>query len=119
MRRRKGFFERYEDDKELTLVGIINCAGCPTLGAPDKILRKVKSLASFRVDTIHLSYCMTALCPFKKKYVAAIKGAYPGMEIVEGSHIARDFSVFQEEVRAVLCSPRQNMTNIIKARQKS
>jgi len=69
LRKRKGFFQRYEGDEDLILVGIINCAGCPTLGAPEKILRKVKSLAAFRIDAIHLSYCVTALCPFKKKYV--------------------------------------------------
>ncbi len=77
MRKRKGFFERYKDDKDLTLVGIINCAGCPTLGAPDKILRKVKSLASFRVDTIHLSYCMTALCPLQEKICRCYKRSIP------------------------------------------
>lgn len=119
MRKRKGFFERYEVDKDLTLVGIVSCAGCPTLGAPDKILRKIKSLASFRVDAIHLSYCMTALCPFKKKYVAAMKEAYPGIEIVEGTHVAPDSSEFQRTVKAVLCSPRENMTDIIKGRSES
>lgn len=115
LRKRKGFFQRYEGDQELILVGIINCAGCPTLGSPEKILRKVKSLAAFRIDAIHLSYCVTALCPFKKKYVDIIKAAHPAIEIVEGTHVPRDFSVFQKDVSAALCAQKGNMTDIIKA----
>lgn len=117
MRKGKGFFERYRDEDAPVLVGIINCAGCPTLGAPEKILRKVKSLAAFQVEAIHLSYCVTALCPFKKKYIAVIKASYPSIDIVEGTHTPRDFSVFQQEVRAGLCSPRGSMTDIIQARR--
>ncbi len=30
MRRRRGFFEPYPQDEPLDLIGIINCAGCPT-----------------------------------------------------------------------------------------
>lgn len=51
MRKRKGFFERYKGDDNLVLVGMINCAGCPTVGAPGKILRKVGSLAAKRKKT--------------------------------------------------------------------
>ena len=40
MRKRKGFFERYLKDEPLDLIGIINCAGCPTLAAPEKIFEK-------------------------------------------------------------------------------
>ncbi len=115
LRKRKGFFQRYESDEDLILVGIINCAGCPTLGAPEKILRKVKSLAAFRIDAIHLSYCVTALCPFKKKYVEIIHSAHPGIEVVEGTHVPRDFSVFQKDVGAALCAQKESMTDIIKA----
>jgi predicted metal-binding protein len=118
MRKKKGFFERYQTDDPLVLVGLISCAGCPTLGASEKILRKVNALAAFKVDAIHLSYCMTALCPFKNKYVSAIKEAYPDIEIVEGTHTPRDFSEFREEVKAALCVPTPNMTEIIKARRE-
>ena len=31
MRKRKGFFERYKEDKNLVLVAIVNFAGCPTV----------------------------------------------------------------------------------------
>lgn len=118
MRKRKGLFERYKGDDNLILVGLINCAGCPTVGAPGKILRKVGSLAAFKVDVIHLSYCMTALCPFKNKYKEVIKEAYPGIELVEGTHVPHDFGLFQKDVREVMCAARENMTDIIKGRKK-
>jgi predicted metal-binding protein len=117
MRKRSGFFERYQNDDDLVLVGIINCAGCPTLGAPQKILRKVNSLVAFRIDAIHFSYCLTALCPFKKKYADAITAMYPGIEIVQGTHLPRDPTQFQDEVREVLCAPRKGMTSIIQSRK--
>ena len=46
MRKRRGFFERYPKDEPLDLVGIINCAGCPTLAAPEKILKRVRAVAT-------------------------------------------------------------------------
>lgn len=117
LRKRRGFFERYRSDDDLVLVGMINCAGCPTLGASDKILRKVNALAAFRIDAIHFSYCITALCPFKKKYADAISATYPDIEIVQGTHSPRDPAIFQEEVRAILCAPRKGMTAIIQGRK--
>ena len=35
LRKRRGFFEQYPKDEPLDLIGIINCAGCPTLNAVD------------------------------------------------------------------------------------
>jgi predicted metal-binding protein len=55
MRKRRGLFERYSKDEPLDLVGIISCAGCPTLIAPEKILRRVRALAEFRLDALHFS----------------------------------------------------------------
>ncbi|WP_353740579.1 CGGC domain-containing protein [Desulfoferrobacter suflitae] len=48
MRKRRDFFEKYSPGEQLDLVGIISCAGCPTLAAPEKILRKVRAIAEFR-----------------------------------------------------------------------
>ena len=56
MRKRRGFFEQYSQDEPLDLIGIINCAGCPTLAAPEKILKKVRALTEFRLDALHLSF---------------------------------------------------------------
>lgn len=58
LRKRKGFFQEYPPDEQLELIGIINCAGCPTVNAHEKILRRVRSIAEFRVDAIHFSFVM-------------------------------------------------------------
>lgn len=121
MRKRKGFFERYQDDEKLDLIGIISCAGCPTLAAPEKILKRVKALAEYKLDALHISYCMTALCPFQKKYQAVIAEAYPDLEIVLGTHIPKDKEQFRKDVRELLCptfSEVQDMNDIIRGRLK-
>jgi len=104
MRERRGFFDRYPADEPLDLVGITACSGCPTLVAPDKILKKVRSLADYDLDALHLAFCMTALCPFKAKYKAAIEKAYPGLTIVEGTHQPpADLGDFKAAVHEMLC----------------
>ena len=117
MRKRRGFFERYQNDEKLDLIGIINCSGCPTLAAPEKILKRVKALADYKLDALHLSYCMTALCPFLNKYQAVIARAYPDLEIVSGTHIPKDKMQFRSDVKELLCptvSVVQDMNDIIK-----
>jgi len=121
MRKRRGFFKSYKDDEKLDLIGIISCAGCPTLAAPEKILKRVKALAEYRLDVLHISYCMTALCPFLKKYQAVIAKAYPGLEIVLGTHIPKDKDQFRKDVRELLCptfSEVQDMNDVIRGRLK-
>lgn len=117
MRKRKGFFERYAPEKALHLIGIINCAGCPTLAAPEKILKRVSALAGYRLDALHFSNCMTALCPFMTKYQKVINGAYPGLEIVLGTHQPKDKDEFRRGVNELLCPSihkRQDMNDMIK-----
>jgi predicted metal-binding protein len=121
MRKRRGFFDRYPGDQSLDLIGIINCAGCPTLAAPEKILRKVGSLAEFRIDALHLSFCLTAVCPFVQKYVEVIKKAYPDLEIVMGTHQPVDKYDFKKGIKELLCqtlSPPQTMTDMIRGNLK-
>jgi predicted metal-binding protein len=121
MRKRRGFFERYQNEKKLDLIGIINCAGCPTLAAPEKILKRVKALAEYKLDALHFSYCMTALCPFLKKYQTVITKVYPELEIVLGTHISKDKKQFQSDVKELLCpsdSDVQDMNDIIKGTLK-
>ena len=78
-------FEQYKDT-EISLAGITTCAGCPTIYAPEKILRKIKPLVELnKVDKIHLSSCMTKLCPFVKKFTKVINEAYPEIEVFEGT----------------------------------
>ncbi len=121
MRKRRGFFERYKDEEKLDLIGIINCSGCPTLAAPEKILKRVKALAEYRLDALHFSYCMTALCPFLKKYQSVIKKAYPDLVIILGTHIPKDKKQFQIDVKELLCPTAydpQDMNDIIKGTLK-
>jgi predicted metal-binding protein len=103
MRKRKGLFDRYANDAALELIGIISCAGCPTLAAPEKIMKRVDALAAFKVDALHFSYCMTALCPFVEKYAKIIREKYPDLQIVMGTHKPVDKNEFRRGVRELLC----------------
>jgi predicted metal-binding protein len=66
MRQHRGFFERYPKDEPLDLIGIINCAGCPTIAALEKILRKARAVASGRKDARRLSLVEVPLAPLIK-----------------------------------------------------
>lgn len=103
MRKRRGCFSRYPYDEPLDLIGLASCPGCPTLAAPDKIMRRVRSLAEYRLDALHLSYCMTALCPFLSRYEKAIRRTYPDLAIVHGTHQPLDVKEFRRGVHEVLC----------------
>jgi predicted metal-binding protein len=116
LRKRHGLFKRYPADEPLHLIGMINCAGCPTLAAPEKILRRVRALAEFRLDALHFSYCMTALCPFLRSYEKAVRGAYPDLEIVLGTHRPIDVNEFRRGVQELLCPAvrqPQDMNNMV------
>jgi hypothetical protein len=43
-RKRKKVFANYPPDEKLTLMGIINCPGCPTLTGPDKLIQGIRAL---------------------------------------------------------------------------
>jgi predicted metal-binding protein len=121
MRKRKGFFDRYPQDEPLDLIGIINCAGCPTLAAPEKILRRVRAVAEFKINALHLSFCMTALCPFIKKYSELIKGEFPNIELVMGTHKPVDNIMFRKGVKELLCQTLasvQTMSNMTRGTMK-
>lgn len=119
LRKRRGFFERYKDEECLDLIGIISCAGCPTLAAPEKILKRVRALAEYRLDALHFSFCVTALCPFLKNYEKVIRAAYPELELVLGTHAPKDKDEFRAGVKELLCqtiATPQDMNDMIKAR---
>lgn len=121
MRKRKGFFERYPKNEPLDIVGLINCAGCPTVAAPEKILKKVSALADFKLDALHFSYCITVLCPFISKYQKIIAKQYPDLEIVQGTHKPIDKNEFKRGVKELLCSTlqrHQDMNDMIKGTLK-
>lgn len=117
LRKRRGFFDQYPQEEPLDLIGIINCAGCPTIAAPEKILKRVRAVAEFKINALHLSFCMVALCPFINQYSKLIKEAFPGINLVMGTHQPLDKSHFQKGVKELLCqtltSP-QTMNDMIK-----
>ena len=113
-RKRKGSFAEYPQDEKLTLMGIINCPGCPTLTGPDKLLQRIRALTEFGVDMIHFSYCLKALCPFKETYKVAIEQTFPKVEIVivtHEEHVTPDD--FRRRVKRLFCQPRKTMVDII------
>ncbi len=118
-RKRKEVFAEYPEDEELILVGIINCPGCPTLTGPDKLLLRMRALTEFGVDSIHFSYCIKALCPFKNKYKTALEQEFPRVEIVIGTHqehIAPED--FRRRVQELFCQSRKTMVDLILNRDK-
>ncbi len=117
LRKRKGAFAAYPQNEKLDLVGIINCPGCPTIIGPDKLLNRIKALTEFKLNAIHLSYCLVALCPFKSKYIEALKNTYPEINIVTGTHDEHiSHEEFQNKVRNLFCQPLKSMTDIILGR---
>jgi predicted metal-binding protein len=113
-RKRRGTFAQYPQDEKLTLVGIINCPGCPTLTGPEKLLARIRSLTEFKVDTIHFTYCMKALCPFKEKYKKALEETFPGLKIIIGTHEEHVTpEEYRERVKNLFCQPHKSMVDVI------
>ena len=113
-RKRKGTFADYPEDEKLTLAGIINCPGCPTLIGPDKLIERIRSLTDFGVDTIHFSYCIKSLCPFKENYKKALEQSFPDIRIVIGTHEEHVTpEEFRRRVKKLFSQPRKTMVDII------
>lgn len=113
-RKRKGAFAEYPGDEKLTLAGIINCPGCPTLTGPDKLIGRIRALTDFGVDTIHFSNCVKALCPFREKYQDALRESFPDIKIVLGTHEEHlRPEEFRRRVKNLFCQPQKTMVDII------
>lgn len=113
-RKRKGSFAAYPADEKITLAGIINCPGCPTLTGADKLLGRIRGLTEFGVEVIHFSYCIKALCPFKEKYRSALAEAFPHLKVVMGTHAEHVTpEEFRGRVKKLFCQPRKTMIDVI------
>ena len=113
-RKRKGTFAEYPDDEKLTLSGIINCPGCPTLTGPDKLIERIRALTDFGVTVIHFSNCVKSLCPFKEKYKNALEESFPQIKIVLGTHEEQiSPEKFRQRVKKLFNQPRKTMVDII------
>lgn len=119
LRKRKGTFSRYPAEEPLDLVGIINCPGCPTLTGPDKLLLRIRGLTEFRVEAVHLSNCVKALCPFRDKYREALEKEFPSIRIVVGTHQEHITpEEFRIRVKRLLSQNRKTMVDMILDRDK-
>ncbi|MFW8602438.1 CGGC domain-containing protein, partial [Desulfobacterota bacterium M19] len=113
-RKRKGAFSQYPQDEKLTLVGIINCPGCPTLTGPNKLLQRIRALTEFRVDSIHFTYCIKSLCPFKENYRKALEEAFPNIKIIIGTHEEHVTpEEYRERVKKLFCQTQLTMADVI------
>jgi predicted metal-binding protein len=110
-----GEFERHKENGGAQLAGIINCAGCPTAVAPEKILDRVRSLTVLGLDAIHLSSCMMSLCPFKNKYKKLLQQTFPEIEVVEGTHVEPPevVKMFIDGMKEMLTQPKVTMANMV------
>ena len=113
-RKRRGTFAAYPYDEKLTLTGIINCPGCPTLTGPDKLIERIRALTDFGVTVIHFSNCMKSLCPFKEKYKNSLEESFPNLNIVIGTHEEHiKPEEFLRRVKKLFNQPRKSMVDII------
>ncbi len=104
------------------LMGIINCAGCPTIVAPEKIFKKVEALKVLGVEDLHFSACVDTLCPFKNKYKKVIEDKFPELNVVIGTHAApipglteeQEKEMFKTSVAEILTQEKDDMTTMIK-----
>jgi hypothetical protein len=80
----------------------------------DKLLQRIKGLTEFKVDVIHFTYCIKALCPFKEKYKKALLDAYPDIKIVIGTHqVMIEPEEYREKVRRLFSQEKKNMVDVI------
>ena len=113
----EGFFAKHNAKGGSELVGIISCAGCPTLVAPEKIIHRVQSLIDTGLDAIHISNCLMTLCPFRERYVRIIEEHFPAIDIVLGTHGGPDEEtdeMFQGVVREMLCQKRRSLADLVR-----
>ena len=117
LRGRKGAFAIYPKGEKLTLIGIINCPGCPTMTGPDKLAGRIKSLTEFDVDVIHMSFCRKALCPFTGKYMEALSEAFPATRVVLGTHEEHQTpEQYRQRIKKLFNQEKMNMVDVLQKR---
>jgi glutaredoxin len=78
------------------------------------VIGRIRALTEFGVDTIHFSYCVKALCPFKEKYKDALEEAFPKIRIVIGTHEEHITpEEFRRRVKKLFRQPRKTMVDVI------
>lgn len=121
LRDRKGSFTDYPQDEPVDLVGVIHCGGCPTAVGTDRIWQKVKALAEYGIDSLHLTSCLVQICPFKDAFLDTIKKDFPEIAVVEGTHPFDDIDAFKSGVKELASQravPPQRMNDLVFKRIK-
>jgi predicted metal-binding protein len=121
LRGRQGLFEQYSEDDPPELVGIISCGGCPTALGADRIWQKVKALKEYGIEALHLTSCLTQVCPFTEEFIKAIRTEYPDLQIVEGTHPFHDVDAFKagiKELSTQRAVTPQKMNDIVFGRRR-
>ncbi|HMK35828.1 MAG TPA: CGGC domain-containing protein [Desulfomonilaceae bacterium] len=121
VRGRQGTFAGYNPQEPLDLIGIIGCGGCPTAVAADRIWQKVKALAEYGIDALHLTSCLVHLCPFKDEFVAVIREEFPEIQVIEGTHPFHDLQAVKAGVKELLSQREvtpQSMNDLVFKRIK-
>ncbi|MBI4863023.1 MAG: CGGC domain-containing protein [Candidatus Riflebacteria bacterium] len=120
LRSRGGHFEHYPKDAPLELIGIVSCAGCPTIVGAEKILDRIRGLVAVGVEAIHLAACVVHLCPFKKRYEDVIRQRFPHLSVVAGTHApppgmdeAQMGEFFKTCVKETLHVPRKTIVETV------
>ena len=93
--RREGAFERYADDKEAVLVGLLNCGDCPGAAMVTRLaqLSLWNKPMQETATKVHVAPCILDHCPYKDILLAKIK-AKAGIEVVEGTHPYKPNDIF-------------------------
>ena len=121
LRGREGTFNSYPEDESLDLVGIIHCGGCPTAVGSERIWQKVQALVDYGIDALHLTSCLTHLCPFKDEFLETIRHEYPDLEVVEGTHPFHDLETTKSGIKELMSQRMvtpQKMNDLIFKRLK-
>jgi len=92
-------------------LGLVTCDGCPSLAAPERIVKRVKGLVDLGVEAIHLSSCMMAVCPYRNKYLGILQEAFPEVSVVPGTHYDENVAP-EESARAFLGMIRPMLTHV-------
>ncbi|MFC1734948.1 CGGC domain-containing protein [Candidatus Hydrogenedentota bacterium] len=113
-----GTFSVHEESGGTKLVGIISCAGCPTSVAPEKILKRIHSLAETGLGAIHVANCVMTLCPFLKLYRRLIEEHFPEIQLILGTHGQPDVeseASYKAIVKEMLCQKIQSLADVTRA----
>ncbi len=116
MNTRTGTFAAYQDDGA-ELVGLINCAGCPTKLGPEKLLNRIRTLTEIGVEAIHFSTCVAGLCPFRVQYEKLIAEHFPQVRVVLGTHAVPEGEAgrnFVDGIKQLVSTRRTTMPEFAK-----